>query len=63
MSVRRYTITEYEPGHPWLVVRFERCSVELPDDVAFAPWAAEHHPGAHLRVVEEPGGRGHSSCA
>jgi hypothetical protein len=45
MPLYRYSIVEYDPDRPWIVVgQHSGLEVELPDIVAFTDWAAERWP-------------------
>jgi hypothetical protein len=39
-----FTITEYDPSKPWIVVATSRDSIELGDDQHFYNWANERWP-------------------
>ena len=51
----RYTVTEYDPAKPWLIVGpLRRETVQLDDSDDFATWAARAWPGPRFRAQLEP---------
>ena len=44
----RYSVTEYDPDRPWVVLGSSRGQVTLPDDDSFFEWAQEQLAGAPL---------------
>lgn len=39
-----YTVAEYDPGQPWIVLGTGHATVEPPDDARFFTWAHENWP-------------------
>ena len=56
--IYRFTITEHDPEHPWLVISNEHREVELDDRVDFDVWAKEQWPDKHFKVRLDPGSSG-----
>jgi hypothetical protein len=52
MAAYSFTITEYDPGKPWVVRSTGRSSVELPEGDDFAAWARETYPDRNRWKVE-----------
>ncbi len=54
--MRRYgfQLTEHHEHKPWLVINSRHEEVELPDDVAFYSWIAEHYPKHRYSVDPDP---------
>lgn len=51
----RYTLAEYEPTRPWVLVgALRRLSVELDDDEDFVVWAARAWPRPRYQVDRLP---------
>jgi hypothetical protein len=51
VSEYRYTVAEYEPDRPWILVGcLRRLSVELSDGEDFAAWAAQAWPRPRYQV-------------
>ena len=50
VPVYSFTITEYDPEQPWLVVSTGRESVELAEGEIFYDWALTKWPRPHFRV-------------
>jgi hypothetical protein len=55
MPVFSFTLTEYQPDKPWLIVSIGRDSVELEDGENFYDWAQEHYPNSRYRVELDRG--------
>jgi hypothetical protein len=51
MMTYSFTLTEYEPGKPWMIRATGRQSVELEDGRDFHAWAREQWPADRYRVV------------
>ena len=49
-----YSVTEYARDKPWLVISREHHEVQLDEDVDFAAWAREQHPGAEVQLDPSP---------
>ena len=45
-----FTVTEYDPAHPWIVVATVRDSVELPNIGEFVAWARARWPEPRYAV-------------
>jgi hypothetical protein len=55
MPVYRYTVTEYDPNKPWVVVgMIPGLIVELPDEQDFPVWAASQWPAPRYEPRLEP---------
>jgi len=55
MAERRFTVTEYDPGRPWIRVGESRhMSIELKEDESFAVWAAGAWPPPRFKAELEP---------
>jgi hypothetical protein len=50
----RIQVTEHDEREPWLIVSSHHEEVELPDDVAFFRWVAEHYPKSRYSVDPDP---------
>ena len=51
----RYTVTEYDRNHPWLLVgEIRRLTVELEDTESFSAWAARTWPPPRYKAELEP---------
>jgi hypothetical protein len=51
MPEYRYTVAEYEPTRPWVLVgALRQLSVELNEDEDFAVWAAQAWPRPRFQV-------------
>jgi hypothetical protein len=50
-----FTIIEYDPHRPWVVVAKQRGTVELENDTDFAPWALTTWPEPRYKVELDPG--------
>ena len=46
----RYTVTDYDPDQPWIVLGTSHGKVTLPDAESFYRWAHEHWPAPRWRV-------------
>jgi hypothetical protein len=49
-----FTVTEYSPDKPWLVVGSEHRTVQLDDREDFHDWAHERWPEPRWRVDANP---------
>jgi hypothetical protein len=49
-----YTVTEYDPQRPWIVVGTSHGQVTLPDDSNFFAWAHENWPAPRWGVQLDP---------
>ena len=55
MPEYRYTLAEYDPDKPWLVLGpLRHMTVELDDDVDFLAWAAKAWPRPRYQAVLVP---------
>jgi hypothetical protein len=54
MPEHGYTLTEHDPERPWIVLRVEHRTVELPDGASFYEWALENWPAPRWRVEPDP---------
>ena len=55
MPIYTYTVAEYDPHRPWLVVGpLRRMTVELPDGADFLAWAAQAWPQPRYQAVLVP---------
>ena len=54
MPEYRYTVTEYDPERPWIVLGSSHGQVTLPDDSGFFEWAQEHWPAPRWSVELDP---------
>jgi hypothetical protein len=54
MPVYRYSVTEYDPERPWIVLGSSRGQVTLPDNESFYEWAHEHWPAPRWSVQLDP---------
>jgi hypothetical protein len=51
----RYTITEYDPQRPWLIVGpLRRMTVDLEEGEDFSTWAAQVWPRPRFQAQIEP---------
>ena len=50
----RYSVTEYDPERPWIVLGSSRRQVMLPDDASFYEWAQGHWPAPRRRIELDP---------
>jgi hypothetical protein len=51
----RYTVTEYDPDQPWLLVgEIRRLAVHLEDAETFSAWAARTWPAPRFKAELEP---------
>jgi hypothetical protein len=51
----RYTVAEYDPRQPWLLVgEIRRLTVQLEDAEAFTAWAARRWPAPRYKAEREP---------
>ena len=50
MPIFNFTVTEYEPGKPWLIVSTGRQSVELAGDADFHAWARAQWASERFRI-------------
>jgi hypothetical protein len=50
MTEYRYSMTEYDPERPWIVLGSSRGQVTLPDDDSFYERAHQHWPGPRWSV-------------
>lgn len=53
MTTHSFTLTRYDPEHPWIVLSTDRLTVDLPDDQAFTTWAADRF-GGKVYVARQP---------
>jgi hypothetical protein len=49
-----YTLSEYDPDRPWVVVNIEHRTVELHAGAEFSAWAREQWPPPRCRVEPDP---------
>jgi len=56
MFVRQYgfTITEYDPDRPWMVLWREHRTIKLPDGRDFFAWTREQWPAPRWSVELDP---------
>jgi len=54
MAEYHYTVTEHDPGRPWIVLGSGRGRVTLPDDHSFFEWAREQWPAPRWSVELDP---------
>jgi hypothetical protein len=54
MPEYRYTVTEHDPGRPWIVLGSSHGQVALPDEQSFFAWAAEEWPAPRWSVQLDP---------
>jgi hypothetical protein len=51
----RYTVAEYDPHQPWLLVgEIRRLTVQLEDTETFSAWAAHTWPAPRYKAELEP---------
>jgi hypothetical protein len=51
----RYTVAEYDPQQPWLLVgEIRRLTVQLQDAETFTAWAARRWPTPRYKAELEP---------
>ncbi len=49
-----YTVTEYDPDQPWIVIGTGHGTVRLPDNESFFRWAHENWPSPRWGVQLKP---------
>lgn len=49
-----YTLSEHDPGKPWLIIRREHRTVTLEDDEQFYRWASKEWPAQNYTVELDP---------
>ena len=55
MPTYSFTLTEYDPERPWIVVaRHEHHTVELEEGVAFFAWARDQWPPPRWSIQLDP---------
>lgn len=54
MSSYSFTVTEYDPERPWIVLGTGRHTVELEAGEDFFAWAAKQWPAARFTVQLDP---------
>ncbi len=54
MAKFSYTVTEYDPDQPWIVIGTGHGTVTLPDGESFFEWAHGHWPAPRWSVELDP---------
>jgi hypothetical protein len=54
MTVWSFTLTEYDPDQPWIVISTGRDSIELPNGQDFYAWARERWPSPRYQAKLDP---------
>jgi hypothetical protein len=56
VSEYRYTVAEYDPQRPWLLVgEIRHLTVELDDEHSFTSWAARKWPAPRFKTELDAG--------
>jgi hypothetical protein len=56
MQLLRYSVVEFDPDKPWVVLAQQHgLTVRLPDEASFAAWAAEQRPPSRYRAQLDAG--------
>ena len=55
MRTWNFSVTEYDPTKPWLIVSVRRgMTVELDDEIPFTDWAHDEWPSPRYSVELDP---------
>jgi hypothetical protein len=49
-----FTLVEYDPQRPWIVLSSEHRTIKLPDGLSFFEWAHEQWPAPRWTVEPDP---------